>query len=220
MVMSELPGWARAALGSDGAEQIEAAVAEAESHTCGEIVPVLVRRSSTIGHVPVLALCLLLVLILLPDLPGLQAELGGSLPVWLIADFLVAAAAAMGVSRLGAVQRLLTPSLDRIRQVDLRAQVEFYELGLEKTEARTGVLLLVSLMEHRAVVLADRGIAEKLDREIWLEVVQLMVDGVKRRDLASGMSRAVERCGELLAPHFPIAADDANELRDHLVVKD
>jgi putative membrane protein len=218
--MSELPGWARSALGPQGAEQIEAAIAEAESHTCGEIVPVVVRRSSTVGHVPVLALCLLLVLILLPDLPGLQAELGGPLAVWLIADFLLAAAAAMGLSRLGAVQRLLTPGLDRIRQVDLRAQLEFYELGMENTEARTGVLLLVSLMEHRAVVLADRGIAQKLDKEIWLEMVQLMVDGVKQHDLGSGMSSAVKRCGELLAPHFPIAADDANELRDHLVVKE
>lgn len=79
---------------------------------------------------------------------------------------------------------------------------------------------MVSLMEHRAVVLADHGISEKLDATIWQEVVDLMIDGVKGGDLAGGMCAAIERCGALLAPHFPIAADDANELRDHLVVKE
>lgn len=218
--MSELPRWARSVLGARGAAQIEAAIVEAESKTCGEIVPMVVRRSSTIGHVPALALCLLLLVVLLPDLPGLQAELGGPALAWLILDFPLAAAAALALSRLSSVQRLLTPRPDQMRQVDLRAQVEFHELGLRRTKARTGILLLVSIMERRAVVLADRGIAQKLDQEIWLEVIQLMVDGVKRRDLASGMASAVRRCGELLAPHFPVAVDDVNELRDHLVVKE
>jgi uncharacterized membrane protein len=34
------------------------------------------------------------------------------------------------------------------------------------------------------------------------------------------MVQAIQRCGELLSPHFPIADDDINELRDHLVVKE
>jgi len=75
-------------------------------------------------------------------------------------------------------------------------------------------------MEHRAVVLADRSIAELLDAGIWQELIDLMIEGVKRDDLAAGMVRAIERCGELLSPHFPIADDDANELRDHLVVRE
>jgi putative membrane protein len=79
---------------------------------------------------------------------------------------------------------------------------------------------MVSLMEHRAVVLADQGISEKLDEEIWREVVDLMIDGVKAKDLAAGMSGAILRCGELLATHFPVAEEDTNELRDHLVIKE
>ena len=42
----------------------------------------------------------------------------------------------------------------------------------------------------------------------------------KSGDLASGMCAAIDRCGELLATHFPIAEGDANELRDHLIVKE
>ena len=55
---------------------------------------------------------------------------------------------------------------------------------------------------------------------IWQELVDLMIQGVKRGDLAAGMTQAIARCGELLSPHFPIAEDDQNELRDHLVVKE
>ena len=220
MVMEEIPSWARSVLGNDGAERIESAIADAESRTSGEIVPLLVRRSSTVGHVALVSFTLLLLCVFLSDLPAHLTELGGPYLAWLGASWLLAGGLALGVSRLDAVQRLLTPRSDQMRQVDLRAQIEFYELEMSQTQDRTGILLLVSLMEHRAVVLADRSIAEQLDPGIWQELIDLMIEGVKRDDLATGLSQAIGRCGELLSPHFPVAADDLNELRDHLVVKD
>ena len=220
MVMEELPSWARSVLGNDGAERIESAIADAESRTSGEIVPLLVRRSSTVGHVALVSFTLLLLCVFLSDLPAHLTELGGPYLAWLGACWLLAGGLALGVSRLDAVQRLLTPRSDQMRQVDLRAQIEFYELEMSQTQDRTGILLLVSLMEHRAVVLADHSIAEKLDAKVWQELVDLMIQGVKRGDLAAGMTQAIQRCGELLSPHFPIASDDINELRDHLVVKE
>ena len=220
----EIPTWAARVLGADGPDRIEAAIAEAESTTSGEIVPLLVRRSATVGHVPPLAFCLLLIAVLVADLPGLLgglfSGLGGHELIWVAASWLLAAGGAALLSRLDLVQRTLTSQLDEMRQVDQRAELEFYELELSQTEQRTGVLLMVSLMEHRAVVLADHSIAEKLDPTAWGEVIDLMVQGVKARDLADGMSRAVLRCGELLATHFPVAPGDENELRDHLVIKE
>ena len=224
MVMEELPGssssWARRALGNDGSERIETAIADAESRTSGEIVPILVRRSSTVGHVSLVSFTLLLLCVFLSDLPAHLAELGGPYWLWLGACWALAGGLALGLSQLDAVQRLLTPRIDQMRQVDLRAQIEFYELGVSQTQDRTGILLFVSLMEHRAVVLADRSIAEKLDAKIWQELVDLMIQGVKRGDLSAGLTQAIQRCGELLSPHFPIAEGDVNELRDHLVVKE
>jgi len=220
MVMQERPGWARHVLGDDGAERIETAIAEAESHTSGEIVPILVRRSSTVGHVSLVGFTLLLLGMFLIDLPAILADLGGPYWIWLGACWLLAGGLALGLQRLDIVQRLLTPRLDQMQQVNLRAQIEFYELGISQTRDRTGILLFVSLMEHRAVVLADHSIAEKLDADVWQELVDLMIRGVKRGDLAAGMTEAVQRCGELLSAHFPIAENDTNELRDHLIVKE
>lgn len=220
MVSEELPGWARGLLGGDGAERVEAAIAEAESRTSGEIVPILVRRSSTVGHVPLLGFTLLLLCVYLADLPVRLAALGGPGWVWLVACWAAAGAAAVALARVDAVCRMLTPRMDQSQQVDLRAQIEFYELGVSETRERTGILLFVSRMEHRATVLADHSIAEKLPDDTWQELVDTMIRGVKDGDLAAGLCRAIERCGDLLAPHFPIAHDDRNELRDHLVVKD
>lgn len=220
MVMQERPGWARHVLSDDGAERIETAIAEAESHTSGEIVPILVRRSSTVGHVSLVGFTLLLLGMFLIDLPAILADRGGPYWIWLGACWLLAGGLALGLQRLDIVQRLLTPRLDQMQQVNLRAQIEFYELGISETRDRTGILLFVSLMEHRAVVLADHSIAEKLDADVWQELVDLMIRGVKRGDLAAGMTEAVQRCGELLSAHFPIAENDINELRDHLIVKE
>jgi putative membrane protein len=220
MVTEERPGWARHVLGNDGAERIEIAIAEAESRTSGEIVPILVRRSSTVGHVSLVGFTLLLLCVLIIDLPATLTELGGPHWVWLGGCWLLAAGLALGLRRFDVVQRWLTPRLDQMQQVDLRAQIEFYEHEVSQTRDRTGILLFVSLMEHRAVVLADHSIAEKLDAKIWQELVDLMIQGVKRGDLAAGMAQAIERCGQILSSHFPIAENDTNELRDHLVVKE
>lgn len=216
-----LPDWAAGLVGgADGVARIEAAIERAEARTSGEIVPVVVRRSSTIGHVPFLAFALVVALFALVELWLHASALGGPPLVWAGGAAVLAAALATGLARLDGVQRWLTPRLDQMHQVDLRAQIEFYELALAHTRDRTGVLLLVSLMEHRAVVLADRGIAQRLPAEVWEEVVALMVNGVKAGDLAGGMERAIERCGELLAAELPLPPGDVNELRDHLVVKD
>jgi putative membrane protein len=219
--MTELPSWAKSALGPDGFDRIEAAIAEAEAGTSGEIVPVLVRNSSTIGHVGTLAFAFTLITLLTLGIPGRLGELfGGPHEIWSIACWIIAGGVGLLLARFDAVQRILTSREDQIRQVDMRAEVEFYELGLSETEARTGVLLFVSLMEHRAVVLADSGIADKLDNEIWNQVVDDLVGGVKSGDFAAGMCAGIERSGALLAPHFPCDLDDNNELRDHLIVKD
>ena len=110
--------------------------------------------------------------------------------------------------------------LDQAQQVDMRAQIEFYESNIHKTAGDTGVLLLVSLMEHRAVVLADEAIDEKVPYETWEEVIRVMIDGIKKGHVGLGLAAAIERCGEILAEEFPIAEDDENELRDHLIIKE
>jgi putative membrane protein len=92
----------------------------------------------------------------------------------------------------------------------------FRELELDRTAERTGILILVSLLEHRVQVLADSGINARVKPGTWDDVVEIVLEDIKRGDLCQGLCDAIERCGEILAEEFPIQPDDVDELPDRL----
>lgn len=215
-----LPKWAQQELSQEELNKIENAVVQAEKKTSGEIVPMIVHRSSTIGHVPVLILCLLTALYFALDAPYWQAEYLGDHWAWYFADILFICGATLFFSRLNWVQRNLISPSDRMEQVQMRAELEFYESNIRETKSGTGILLFVSLLERRAVVLADSSISEKFQKNIWSEVCETLISGLHSGSMAKGFCSAIEMSQEILTPHFPIQPDDVNELRNHLIVKD
>ena len=46
------------------------------------------------------------------------------------------------------------------------AQAEFFRLGMDKTRDKTGILLLIILVERKFQILADSGINAKVDQHI------------------------------------------------------
>lgn len=74
-------------------------------------------------------------------------------------------------------------------------------------------------MERYSVVLADKAISEKLPPETWNDVLKILNSGMKSHQLAKGFVPAVEKCGELLAAHFPIKKDDMNELPNYPILR-
>ncbi|XSG84677.1 MAG: TPM domain-containing protein [Methylohalobius sp. ZOD2] len=215
-----IPSWAKRHLKKSGFDRIERAIREAERATRGEIVPMIVERSSTVGHVPVLLAAILLLLYFALGVPDLLIPYLGDNPLWSAISALFVVAFSWWMARFPWIQRALTSRDDRIHQTELRAEVAFYEAGLDKTEGETGILLFVSLMEHRAVVLADKAIARALPPETWDEVVNALIKGIKSADLSQGFEDAIRQCGELLAAHFPAGETNPNELFDHLILKD
>jgi putative membrane protein len=135
---------------------------------------------------------------------------------------LYGAAMVLGYSlgSLSAVQRWLLPASEQKEAVEQRALLEFYAAHLDRTERGTGILLFVSLLEHRAVVLADKGIAQHCQPKVFDDVVEDLIQGAKSGDLAAGFVQAIARSADLLAPHFPPLATDKNELKDYLRIKE
>jgi putative membrane protein len=117
------------------------------------------------------------------------------------------------------LRRLLTPGPIQTRRVHAATLEQFMALGLHRTRDRTGVLLYASLAEHRAEVFADDGIYAKAPPEVWGEVVDLLLAGLKRGSPADGFVAAVERTGEILSACLPPRQDDANELPDDLITR-
>lgn len=207
-------------INEEGMKEVEEAIIEVEKTTSAELVPVVVKSSSTTNHVPgvlVLILSLLLFIFNIHKYQEVYFGIGNYAYIFYVLFVLLGAVI---LSQFNYIKRILTPGIDQLKQVEQRAIVEFYESNIKKTRDATGILFFVSLMEKRAVVLADEAISAQLPKETWDEVVGIMVSGVKQGNLSRGISKAILASGRLLTPLFPIKPDDTNELSNKLVLKD
>jgi putative membrane protein len=194
-------------------ERIRQAVMAAESKTSGEIVPMVVTSSARYTEIELFGV-----------ISGLFL---GMLFGWIWHDPweshhlnllpLIGATVGFLVARIPAVKRRLASKTRIAEAVSDRCLAAFTEHGLHYTRDHTGILILVSLLEHRVEVLADRGINEKVPPGTWNEIVGNLTAGLKSGRACEAFCKAVERCGEILATHFPRQADDRDELPNKLV---
>ena len=111
----------------------------------------------------------------------------------------------------------LTPPSTKTRRVRRRA-VELFRAGTEKrTKGRTGILLYLSLLEHRAEIVADEAIHSKVDPGVWGEAMAVLIERVKAGEVAQGMALAVEKIGVVIAQCAPPTGLNPNEIPDRLI---
>lgn len=82
---------------------------------------------------------------------------------------------------------------------------------------RTGVLIFASAAERYVAVVADAGITDRVSPDVWDDAVQALVAAVKDGRPGDGFVAAIERCGAVLAEHFPPGALKRDELPDKLL---
>ncbi len=99
-----------------------------------------------------------------------------------------------------------------------RAVMLFSKLRVWDTERNTGVLLYVLLADKAVEIVADRGIAARVDPADWAAVCRELARAFREGKAEEGVSRALGRISELLARHFPALEDNPNELPDSPVV--
>jgi putative membrane protein len=98
-----------------------------------------------------------------------------------------------------------------------RAVRSFYEQGLYRTRAATGVLIFVSLFERRVWILGDRGINERIAPEQWQGMVDQLIAGIRQGTAPAALCAVINSCGQLLQQHFPDQGNDQNELQNDLI---
>jgi putative membrane protein len=203
-------------------ERIRRAVEQAERVTQGEVVPMIVPASALYreaGYRMGLMLALLALALLLTIeiywLPwGWHAGNAGGL--------LLAVVAAYGLGqwlgRLPIVIRFVTSRERMAHKVALRAEQAFYKHGLHNTKGRTGILILVSLLERRVHVLADKGLNDRVPAGTWDGLVKGIIDGIRTGQATDAICAAIATCGALLAHVSPVGSgDNPNELPDRLI---
>lgn len=192
------------------------ALVTAESHTVGEMVPVVLERSDR--HPGAEWLSALVTLLVGTAL--LQGILPWHAPHLLILSQIGLGAVGFLIARALPAWKRLFVSESRATEMALeQATQEFFRLGLHQTTARTGVLLFVSLLERRVVVLGDIGIHAKVGDDHWERTQTAILDGVRRGRVEAGLVDGIRATGAQLAEHFPWVHGDRNEIPDRVVVR-
>lgn len=92
----------------------------------------------------------------------------------------------------------------------------FFQLEMDKTAQRNGVLIYLATASHRFAILGDEGIHRVVPENFWEDVKELMVSHFREDDFGQGMVEGIGRIGEKLHEFFPWQSDDANELPDEI----
>lgn len=216
----KMKNWIDAHLTDTEIKKISQIVSEAEKFTEGEIVPIIVRRSSAVGHVTWILTALMTLLFVLAETVYIHNHWNSfsvmAPPIAFILFYLLS----VSLGKIAWFQRVFTPNEDEITQVHNRAELEFYRTQIRKTAKRTGILIFVSVMERRVVILADEGISAHYPMETWDEIVRAMTDEFKKGQVFSGFEKAITRCGKILQTKLPAQNHNTNQLSDHLIIKD
>lgn len=211
---------------------VTSAVAEAEANTSGEIVTVLADRSDGYSEVALwwsagiaFTAMSLFAAFPRPFLDLWDSLIGGWSHEWTTGELasmtialgLITFLAARAVQLWEPLKFGLVPGPVRTSRVHEQA-IKHFKVGAERrTTGRTGVLIYLSMREHRAEIVADESIASKVDAEVWGEAMGDMLAEIRQGRIAEGMAAGVRDVGWVLAQHFPRSEDDTNELPDRLI---
>jgi putative membrane protein len=216
-----IPYWLTCYLKEDDLFKIESAIETAEMTTEGEIVPIIIKESGLYENQgPKIALMIFSFLSFIFFLiPHVFTWLIPS--IWFLEiSILLSVFFAWVLSPLQFVRRIILSKSEMEKCVNLRAELEFYRHYQGKTENKTAILILISIMEHRVVILADKTISNILPQNTWDGLVKNVVLEIKNKNLTGGLANTINECGKILSQHFPIKKNDKNELCNHLVIKE
>ncbi|MDA8142145.1 MAG: TPM domain-containing protein [Desulfobacteraceae bacterium] len=200
--------------------QVEAAVGAAEKETSGEIVCLIQSASYHYPMANVIGATLLslpLSLVLTPAIGGFFWI--GTQNMWLFIGIfgLLFAAFYLLIDRIPALKRRFIARTELEEEVQEAAMTSFIHHGLYRTRDANGILIYISVFERKVWVLADRGIHAKVANGQWDGVVARITEGIRQKKAATAICEAVAEIGAVLKTHFPIKADDTNELRNVIV---
>ncbi len=199
-------------LSDEDQRRVGAAIKAAEAATSGEIVCVLARASS--DYLAYATAWSALAALIAPWI--LVAATQFSVQRILVAQVLLFTALFV-VSSGSGLRHLLVPRRVRRAEAHRAAMEQFMIRGMARKANRAGVLIFVSLAEHYVRIVADDGIADKVDPAVWREAVDALLDHVSDGRIADGFVAAVQKCSAVLSAHFP-PGERLDELPDRIFV--
>lgn len=106
------------------------------------------------------------------------------------------------------------------KSVDLdpikRAQELFYQLEMDKTQYKNGVLFYVAVDDHKFAIIGDEGIDNVVPDDFWESIKNEVINEFVKGDHSQGLVLGILHAGEKLKEYFPFGDKDENELSDEI----
>jgi len=97
-----------------------------------------------------------------------------------------------------------------------RAQEVFFELKMEATKDRNGVLFYVCVADKKFAIIGDEGIDKVVESDFWDCTKDIVISNFKEANFKNGLVEGILRAGERLKKYFPYQSDDQNELSNEI----
>lgn len=200
--------------------KVREVVAEVESKTRGEIVPLIVADATDYrwvrSHATLIGAAVALAI----------AEIGSHWRMWPL-DAREVVWAILGGALAGAILGSIPYCARRIigesrlaRDVHRRALAEFTARGCGHTREETGILVMIALFERRIEIIADRGIqsvaVEKKGAGVWDGITADFARAAGAGRAVDGLTEVIRKLGAVLAEYFPPTEIVDNELPNDL----
>jgi putative membrane protein len=184
-------------------QSIEARVAALEQDLGVEVVTMVVAKSDTYPETVWKAFALG------ASLTALVVTAGDILrPDWVTtAAVLFSVLAILGVGAAFAIADIYVPAVTRLFVRDARralettqyAKAQFLERELFATAQRTAVLILVSVLEQRVVILADKGLNAHVSTSEWDGIIARMTARLRAGAVGEALLAGLAALGDLVA---------------------
>lgn len=93
----------------------------------------------------------------------------------------------------------------------------FHQLGMHLLPNKNGVLIYISVLDHKVCILGDKNIDEVVGLGFWNDTVYNLTTQFKHNHFDEGVSDAVLEIGRKLRDFFPYdAKTDTNDLNDDI----
>jgi len=97
-----------------------------------------------------------------------------------------------------------------------RAQEVFFELKMEATNDRNGVLFYVSVTDKKFAIIGDKGINDLVAPDFWNATKEIVLNHFKQGAFKQGLVEGILSAGNQLKAYFPYQSDDENELSNEI----
>lgn len=201
-------------------EKILAAIQDLENSTSGEFVPCISKISDSyeegswyLTAMSAFAVFLILMIgsyfwMIPPNLTFFQVGLFSSL--FLLFMLILG-------SFFSSIRLLFVSDSKKTERAMAEAERIFLDEEIFKTINRTGILLYISVKERKVVILGDSGINKQVMQEDWNEMVEIILKGIKKKQLPDAIVNAIGKAKHLLLENdFPKGDSPKNELSDRI----